>query len=228
MLPCQLNIAVDGPAGAGKSSVSRAVAEVLGLSYLDTGAMYRSLTWKALCRQVAPDDAAALAELARSTEWTYGELGGQQRLWMDRQPLPDEIRSTEVNQAVSTVSSHASVRAIVREKQQQMLARGGFIADGRDIGTVVLPSADLKVFLTASIEARAARRLREEGRDREQLPELMQAIAQRDHLDSTRDQSPLQQAPDAWRLDTTGMSFQQVVDSIVQRALAICTGEAPR
>lgn len=223
MLPCQLNIAVDGPAGAGKSSVSRAVAEALGLSYLDTGSMYRALTWKALQRQVSQHDALALAELAEKTTWEFVSTGEGANLWMDGGPLPSAIRSDTVTSLVSLVSSHEAVRASMVTKQRNLCERGGFIADGRDIGTVVMPRAELKIFLTATALERAERRRIEQGKPLDELPFLLQTIERRDHLDSTREHSPLRIAEGSWLLDTTGMQFMQVVYCIVQKAYSVCT-----
>ena len=223
MLPCQLNIAVDGPAGAGKSSVSRAVAEALGLSYLDTGSMYRALTWKVLQRQISYHDALGLAELAEMTTWKFVSTGDGANLWMDGEPLPSAIRSDSVTSLVSVVSSHEAVRAIMVAKQQKLCERGGFIADGRDIGTVVMPHAELKIFLTARAWERAERRRIEQGKSVDELPDLLKEIEHRDHLDSTREHSPLRMTENTWLLDTTGMHFTQVVDCIVQKACSVRT-----
>lgn len=223
MLPCQLNIAVDGPAGAGKSSVSRAVAEALGLSYLDTGSMYRALTWKVLQRQISYHDALGLAELAEMMTWKFVNTGEGANLWMDGEPLPSAIRSDSVTSLVSVVSSYEAVRTIMVAKQRKLCERGGFIADGRDIGTVVMPHAELKIFLTATALERAERRRIEQGKLVDELPDLLKEIERRDHLDSTREHSPLRMAEDTWLLDTTGMHFSQVVDCIVQKACSVRT-----
>ncbi len=223
MLPCQLNIAVDGPAGAGKSTVSRAVALALGLSYLDTGSMYRALTWKALQLHISPNDAERLTALAGDTIWSLTGSGAEAELLMDGQPLPKEIRSDQVTALVSTVSGHQAVRETVVRQQRAICAAGGFIADGRDIATVVMPGANLKVFLTASVAARAERRRLEQGKQLQELPELTRDIARRDEQDSSREHSPLRQARDAWVLDTTGMTFDSVVNRILEKARSVCT-----
>jgi len=223
LLPRQLNIAVDGPAGAGKSTVSRAVARALGLSYLDTGSMYRALTWKALQLQISPDDAKRLSALAEETVWSFIGRGARSELLMDGQPLPQEIRSDRVTALVSTISGHEAVREAVVGQQRAICAAGGFIADGRDIGTVVMPGAELKVFLTASVAARAERRRLEQGKQLQELPGLTQDIARRDEQDSSREHSPLRQAEDAWVLDTTGMTFDSVVNCILEKARSLCT-----
>lgn len=223
LLPCQLNIAVDGPAGAGKSTVSRAVAEALGLSYLDTGAMYRALTWKALQRHISPDDADRLVELATETTWALSETGIGADLLMDGQPIPAAIRSDRVTALVSAVSSHQSVRRVVVSQQRELCTAGGFIADGRDIGSVVMPDAHLKVFLTASVAERAERRRLEQGKSCQALQGLTRDIVNRDQQDSSREHSPLRQLADAWVLDTTGMTFDQVVDCILEKARSVCT-----
>lgn len=223
MLPRQLNIAVDGPAGAGKSTVSRAVARALGLSYLDTGSMYRALTWKALQLQISPDDAKHLSALAEETVWSFIGRGAESELLMDGRPLPQAIRSDRVTALVSMVSGHEAVREAVVRQQRAICAAGGFIADGRDIGTVVMPGAELKVFLTASVAARAERRRLEQGKQLQELPGLTEDIARRDEQDSSREHSPLRQAEDAWVLDTTGMTFDSVVNRILEKAHSLCT-----
>lgn len=222
MLPCQLNIAIDGPAGAGKSSVACAVAQVLGLVYLDTGAMYRAITWKALELQVPLTDARELGKLAASSKFSWSGGDGIPELYFDGKPLPTTIRSQEVTSQVSLVASYEEVRSELRQKQR-MLARGqGVIMDGRDIGTAVMPDAALKIFLTASLEERAKRRLHELGQDLSLLPQMMQAMTERDRKDATRQHSPLCIAQDAIEIDTTGLSFSQVVDLVVWHAQQVC------
>lgn len=222
LLPCQLNIAVDGPAGAGKSSVARAVAENLGLIYLDTGAMYRAITWKAMDLNLPLEDAQAMGKLAAATEFTWHDHGTGRQLFMDSQPLPSAIRSREVTRAVSLVSSYEPVRKVLRNQQRALCADNGVIMDGRDIGTAVMPDADLKIFLTASLQERARRRLQERGQSLGMLSEVMQEMAERDRYDSTRAHSPLCIAADAIVIDTTGLSLTQVVDSVVGHAQQIC------
>lgn len=225
MLPCQLNIAIDGPAGAGKSSVARAVAQALGLVYLDTGAMYRAITWKALELQAPLTDANALGRLAASSEFCWHGHGGVPELHMDGKPLPSAIRSQEVTSQVSLVASYEEVRSELRQKQRDLGKGPGVVMDGRDIGTVVMPAAALKIFLTASLEERAERRLKEQGQDLSLLPQMMQAMAERDHKDASRQHSPLSIAQDATVIDTSGLSLSQVVDLVIWHAQQVCPSE---
>jgi len=208
----RLVIALDGPAGSGKSSVATAVAERLGCAHLDTGAIYRAITLACQQAEVDLDDPAACARVAGSAR--IGLVAG--RTTLDGLDVEDAIRDDAVSRQVSTVSAHPEVREVLLEHQRTM-AHGGAVVEGRDIGTVVLPDADLKVFLTASAEERARRRAAQLGRD--DVAELQAAIEQRDLLDSTREVAPLRPADDAWELDTTGIPFDDVVAIIEHRAL---------
>ncbi len=225
LLPCQLNIAVDGPAGAGKSSVARAVADALGLTYLDTGAMYRAVTWKALQSGYDIHDAETMGALAAGTrfEWRQEQTG--LTLLVDGDLLHEGIRSESVTANVSLVASYETVRSVLRDRQRKLCTSRGVIMDGRDIGTVVMPGADLKVFLTANLLERAKRRLRELGGSDEELSGLMRSIAERDDKDSSREHSPLRPAPDAVIIDTTELNLQQVVELILRHANAVCAME---
>jgi len=195
-------VAIDGPAGSGKSTVSRAVAERLGLERLDTGAMYRAVAWAALDRGIDPQDAPGVAELAHEALIDPGPPD----VVIDGVVVTSAIRTPEVNRAVSAVAANPAVRAALVERQRAWAAaHGGGVVEGRDIGTVVFPDADLKVFLTAAAEERARRR-REESSD---------GVARRDELDSTRAASPLVQAADAKLIDTTCRSVEEVVDEIL-------------
>lgn len=194
-------IAIDGPAGAGKSTVSRAVADHLGLDRLDTGAMYRAVAWAALQRHLDLGDEAGLAALAETLRIDVGE-----RVLADGTDVTQAIREPEVNRAVSAVAATASVRAVLVARQRQWVVdHGGGVVEGRDIGSVVFPHADLKVYLTASPEERALRRS-EEGPD---------GVARRDRLDSTRAASPLEVADGARVVDTTGRSVDDVVKEVL-------------
>ncbi len=194
-------IAIDGPAGAGKSTVARAVAQHLGLDRLDTGAMYRSVAWAALQRHIDLDDQAALARLAETIRIEVGE-----RVVADGTDVTKFIRQPDVNRAVSVVAANPAVRAaLVARQRQWVLDHGGGVVEGRDIGSVVFPDADLKVFLTASPEERARRRS-EEGPD---------GVARRDRLDSTRAASPLEVADGAQVVDTTGRPVDEVVKEVL-------------
>lgn len=210
-------IAIDGPAGAGKSSVARAVAERLKLLYLDTGALYRSIGWKALRDGVDPEDPEAMARLCSTTRVEVARAAdGGCRFLVDGKDVTAAIRSPEAALAASAVSRHRCVRDHLLSIQREAGKRGGVILDGRDIGTVVFPDADLKIFLDAAPEVRAARRHRElvergVSADRERV--LEETVA-RDEADRTRDVAPLVPAADAVRVDTTDLTFEQVVERI--------------
>ncbi len=199
-------IAIDGPAGAGKSTIARALAASLGLGYLDTGAMYRAVTWAALRRGVAGDE-AAVAALAREVELEVGE-----RVLVDGVDVTAEIRTPEITAAVSAVAANSAVRAeLVRRQRAWARARGGGVLEGRDIGSVVFPDAEAKLYLTASPEVRAERRVAEAGGD---VAEVAAAIARRDQADRNRADGPLREADGALVVDTSGMTIAQVVDHV--------------
>jgi cytidylate kinase len=210
-------IAIDGPAGAGKSTVARALAERLGFTYLDSGAMYRCVALAALERGADLDDGAAMGELAGSLEI---ELDGD-RVVLDGHDAGAAIRSPEVTAASSRVSVHPGVREAMVARQRELIAAGRYVAEGRDIGTVVSPEAPLKVFLTASPEERARRRAEQKGEDAGAVLVSPRARAARDE---GREHSALRAAEDAVELDTTGLALDQVVDRVVtlarQRGLA--------
>lgn len=195
-------VAIDGPAGSGKSTVSRALSRRLGIPRLDTGAMYRAIAWAALDRGVEPSDADAVAAIARAAVIEVGP----DAVRMDGVDVTHEIRNASVNRAVSLVAAIPAVRAELVERQRAWVtAHGGGVVEGRDIGTVVFPDADLKVYLTATAEERARRR----------HDEAAEGVARRDRIDTTRSASPLTQADDARRLDTTGRSVDAVVEEIL-------------
>ena len=205
-------IAIDGPAGAGKSTVAREVARALGLAYLDTGAMYRAVTLAALARGIDPADGEACARLARELELTFDDGG---RILVDGWPGEPAIRSAEVSRSVSAVSAHPGVRRAVVSAQRALAARQGLVAEGRDTTTVVFPAADHKFFLTASESERARRRARELGEEH-RVGAVRAEIERRDRLDSTRAHSPLTRAPDAELVDTDGRSVAEVVERILE------------
>ena len=212
-------MAVDGPGGSGKSTVARALARRLGLRYLDTGAMYRALTWLALQRGIATDDPDALAELARSASLAVGTDPDAPTVMIEDVDVAGPIRGPEVTAAVSAVSAVPAVREQLVALQRTLIAvaagsSAGIVAEGRDIGTVVAPDAPVKVFLTASPTERARRRADETAADAAKT-EL--DLARRDQLDSSRASSPLAQAPDALVVDSTTMGVDEVVDMIVER-----------
>jgi cytidylate kinase len=205
-------IAIDGPAGSGKSTVARQLARHMGLEYLDTGAMYRAVTFAALRRQVDPADADRVAELARVVEMEVEETGVR----VDGVDATTEIRGPEVSRAVSVVAANPGVRAeLVRRQREWAHKRGGGVMEGRDIGTVVFPDAVLKVYLTARPEVRAERRAAEvTGLDYETVAADM---ARRDAYDSGRDTSPLRQADDALEVDTSDLTIDEIVESLARR-----------
>ena len=209
-----LRIALDGPAGSGKSSVARALADRLGATHLDTGAIYRAITLACVRSGVDLDDAVACAAIARTTHVERRDG----RTFLGGADVEDEVRGDVVSANVSVVSAHPAVREVLLGHQRALAAEGG-VVEGRDIGTVVLPDADLKVLLTASAEERARRRASQLGRD--DIAELQAAIERRDELDSTRPTAPLRAAEDAWVLDTTDVPFEDVVDIVEARVLAI-------
>lgn len=213
-----MNIAIDGPAGAGKSTVAQLVAKQLGFTYIDTGAMYRALTWMAMEKNVPLEREETLLELLRSITITLKQEPEGQKVFVDEQDVTAEIRHPQVTRQVSLVAKHAKVRALMVQLQQDMASKENVVMDGRDIGTHVLPHADVKIFLTASIEERAMRRYKEliEKGHQPNLEELKQEIATRDKLDSERETAPLKCAEDALVLDSTGLSIPQVVERIVQ------------
>lgn len=205
-------IAIDGPAGSGKSTVARALARRLGLEYLDTGAMYRAVTFAALRRGIDPADADIVAKVACEVDLSV-EVGG---VVVDGIDATIEIRGPEVSRAVSIVAANPEVRAeMVRRQRAWAEARGGGVLEGRDIGTVVFPDAELKVYLTAEPAERARRRA-EEVSDLD-YDTVAADMARRDALDSGRATSPLAEAPDALHLDTTGLAVEEIIDVLVHR-----------
>jgi CMP/dCMP kinase len=202
-------VAIDGPAGSGKSTIARALAHRLGIDYLDTGAMYRGVAFAAMRRGVDVHDADAVAGVARDVEMRIEA----DSVIVDGVDATVEIRSREVTSAVSPVAANSAVRRELVERQREWARRhGGGVLEGRDIGTVVFPDADLKVYLTASPRVRAERRAAEEGRDAD---DVERALVARDRYDSTRADSPLGEAPGSLVVDTTGLAIGQVLDRIV-------------
>jgi pantoate ligase/cytidylate kinase len=213
------NIAIDGPAGAGKSTVTRALARRLGLLYLDTGAMYRAVTWWVLQQGVDPASEEAVAPLLHDLDLQLSAAGdGDQRVSLNGRDVSEAIRSPEVTAQVSAVAAHPCVREALTRQQRLLGARGGLVAEGRDIGTAVFPDAECKVFLTATAAERARRRaedLRQRGYAVPPLEELEASIAERDRLDSSRAVAPLRQAEDAAELVTDGLSIEAVIEALV-------------
>ncbi|MEY3493767.1 MAG: cytidylate kinase [Actinomycetota bacterium] len=202
-------VAIDGPAGAGKSTIARSLASRLGVQYLDTGAMYRAVTAEALKTSISLDDSSAVGTLARDCDLHVG----LDLVTINGRDVTKEIRTPEVTSAVSIVAAHSSVRSEMRRRQREWGdARGGGVIEGRDIGTVVFPDATLKVFLTASPRVRAERRVAQAGGDVDQVEA---SITERDRLDSTRPDSPLAESSDAVVVDTSHSSIDDVVDRII-------------
>lgn len=218
-----LVIAIDGPAGSGKSTTARLVADQLGLLHLDTGAMYRAVTLKVLERGVSPSDTDAISRLIDSTTVELRRKGPSLQVLLDGRDVTDRIRDADVTRAVSAVSSIRKVRETMVEQQRSLGMNQGVVLEGRDIGTVVFPNADVKIFLVASLDARAIRRKKElEKKGKEiHLKELQEEIAQRDALDSTREESPLKRAPDAIELDTSNLTIGEQVEFVVRKAKEI-------
>jgi len=203
-------IAIDGPAGSGKSTVARRVADRLGLDYLDTGAMYRAVAFAAMRRGVDPEDRETVARLATRIELQVSDAG----VTVDGVDATIEIRSPEVTRAVSAVAANLDVRReLVRRQREWVAERGGGVVEGRDMGSVVFPDADVKVYLTANDRERATRRS-QEMLDMH-FDQVAADIARRDHVDSTREASPLARAADAVTVDTTGRSIDEVVSVVL-------------
>ena len=223
----KLTIAIDGPAGSGKSSVARRVAQMLGYLYLDSGAMYRALALKALRRHVALNDESGLEALANETHIELKPPTAEQeaagiknRVFLDGAEVTQEIRTAEVAQAASWLATFAGVRKVLVSEQKRAGAGGGVVMEGRDIGTVVFPNAELKIFLDASPEVRAERRWKEhqEKGDKFTLAEVLVEVRERDRRDRERKVSPLVRAADAVLVDNTAMGIEETARLIVMLA----------
>jgi CMP/dCMP kinase len=220
----RITIAIDGPAASGKSTTAKLVAQRLGYLHLDTGAMYRAITLGVMNQHIdvtARERVQAFAQAANLVVEARGSRGN--RILLNGKDVTAEIRSPEVTNNVSTVSSYEAVRSVLVREQRKLAAQGGIVLEGRDIGTVVLPDADLKIFMNAAVSERARRRKKElltagiEVGDEDVVKE----IEERDRKDSTREVSPLKEAPDAVRLDTSSLTIEEQVDFIVARAQSI-------
>ena len=208
-------VAIDGPAGAGKSTIAKALALRLGVPYLDTGAMYRAVTYAVLRDKLNPAEHAAVGRLAQTMVLTMANG----RVEVDGVDVTDTIRGTEVTSAVSIVAAISEVRQVLREQQRDWVRQhGGGVVEGRDIGTVVFPDATLKVYLTASPEVRAQRRVAEAGGD---VAAIANSIAERDRLDSTRADSPLYAAADSAWVDTSDLDIDQVVSMLYEKTVTL-------
>ncbi len=213
-------IAIDGPSGAGKSTVAKAVAKELGFSCLDTGAMYRAVAWQALKLGVALDDEEALGRIAQDYEISFGHDAGDplpKRVFIGGTEVTQDIRTAEIDKAVSPVSATPAVRAALLEQQRRIGNAGDYVVEGRDIGTVVFPQAEVKIFLTASDEERAHRRVRQNvdrGVGSIDYEEVLADLRRRDTCDSTRAVAPLRPAEDAVHIDSTSHYIEEVIDEI--------------
>ncbi|MEG0384451.1 MAG: (d)CMP kinase [Solibacillus sp.] len=216
----KIQIAIDGPAGAGKSTIAKIVAEALNFTYIDTGAMYRAVTYKGINENIQLHDAEALEKMLRTTTITLKPSEQGQLVFVDGENVSEAIRSNEVTSNVSQVAAHANIREILVAMQQQLAANGGVVMDGRDIATHVLKEAELKIFMSATVEERAHRRYLDNERRgiTSTIESLQEEIALRDKLDSEREASPLIQAEDALFLDTTNLSIDEAAQAILKLA----------
>ena len=212
-------IAIDGPSGVGKSTVARAVAARLGWTYVESGAMYRAVALLALESGTPLEDAAALGEIAAGAKFRFETTDSVNRLWLNGRDVTEAIRAPEVTDAASIVSTHAVVRKHLVDRQRALGAAGSVVMEGRDIGTVVFPGADLKIFLDAAPEVRGQRRLHDkESAQASSAETVLREIAERDRRDQTREVSPLVPAADAVRIDTSRLTAAQVTEQILEIA----------
>ena len=211
-----MQVAIDGPASSGKSTISKLIAKENHFLYLDTGAMYRVVTLAVLRNHISLEDYDAINELVQNIEIRFTMKDGKQSVFMNGEDVTDEIRSVEVTKNVSAVSALKEVRTKLVHLQQEIAENHSIIMDGRDIGTVVLPQAEIKIFLVASVEERAKRRFIENQEKGIEMSyeELVEDIRRRDHIDSTRKESPLKKADDAIEIDTTTMTIEDVVKAV--------------
>lgn len=212
-----INVAIDGPAGAGKSTIAREAAKRLGYVYVDTGALYRAVALYILQRHIDPDDGSKVVSVLPMIEVELKYVDGEQRVYLCGENVSRVIRTPEVSMAASTVSAYPKVRELLFRLQQETAANNNVIMDGRDIGTVVLPKAQVKIFLTASAEERATRRyneLTEQGK-KVIYEEILEDIKIRDYNDSHRAIAPLKQAPDAVLIDTTELTIEESINAVV-------------
>ena len=215
-----IQIAIDGPGGAGKSTVARAVAAKMGIVYVDTGALYRTIGYYVRQKDVDPTDREAVGACLGDISIAISYVEGKQHVFLNGEDLGDKIRTPEMSMYASAVSAIPAVRAFLLDTQRDIAAKNSVIMDGRDIGTVILPNADVKIFLTASEECRAKRRydeLRAKGQQ-VTLEDVLAEMNQRDKQDSTRDIAPTAAAEDAVMLDNTHMTFEQTVDAVIALA----------
>ncbi len=219
----KIKIAIDGPAASGKSTTAREVANRLNYTYIDSGAMYRAVTLKALQENVPVTDEQRVAKLAEKLKISFGSHPAKTIIYMNGKDVSDAIRTPRIDKNISPVAANPRVREILVRKQQELGRLGGVVMDGRDIGTVVFPDAELKIYLVASVEERARRRLKELQQKGQSLPleEIMDDIRYRDAQDMGRKHGPLRKAPDAVEIDTTHLTIDQQVEKIVTLAQQI-------
>lgn len=219
----KIRIAIDGPAAAGKSTVAKNIAKKLNIVYIDTGAMYRALTLKALDKNIDIKDEQALIQLLKATEIELVQQENEQKVLLDGYDVTEDIRNQKVTNVVPYVAEHKQVREELVRRQRKLADRISVVMDGRDIGTYVLPDAELKIFLIASVEERAKRRHQEnvEKGFPSDLAQIMKEIKERDERDSNRATSPLVQAEDAIAIDTTSLSIEEVTEKILQEVKKI-------
>ncbi len=213
-----INIAIDGPAGAGKSSLAKALAAKLSYTYIDTGALYRAVAYKALSLGISVRDNESIINMLEETDIYFKHINGVQRVFVDGEDVSGKIRTNEISSAASTVSAIPEVRTFLLGLQREIASKENIVMDGRDIGTVVLPSADIKIFLTASSEDRASRRYEEQKNTASSVSyeEILSTMIQRDKNDSERSVAPLKPADDAVILDNSGFEPQQTIDAALK------------
>lgn len=216
----EIVIAIDGPAGAGKSTTAREVAKRLNLLFLDTGAMYRAITLKAIRAGIDLNDQPRIVDMTNSTALLFKIIDHEQHLFMDGEDVSVDIRRPDVTAGTTPISGHAEVRKILVKWQQDIGANGGVVAEGRDTTSVVFPNAEVKIYMKADLEARAARRVRDLAKigQTTTVAEQMELLAKRDHADSSRAASPLTKVADAREIDTSNLTFEEQVQKIIDLA----------
>lgn len=212
-----ISIAIDGPAGAGKSTISKKVSNNIGFVYIDTGALYRAIGYYAVSNKIDPKDSKRVSEFLKGINISLDFIDGKQCVLIDGIDVSDKIRTPEISMAASNVSAIPKVREFLLDLQKNIALKNNVVMDGRDIGTVVLPNADIKIFLTASIEERAKRRYNDLIKKDKNIKfqDVLNDVKQRDYNDSNRDIAPLKPADDAIILDTTGESLEQSVERLL-------------
>ena len=216
----KINIAIDGPAASGKSTTAKLLAKKLGFIYVDTGAMYRAATLHILRNHIDPGNETAVLSCLSDMNISIKLVNGEQRTYLNGEDVSDLLRTPEINRAISAIASYPGVRTMMVRQQQRLASGGGVIMDGRDIGTVVLPDAELKIFMIADLQERAKRRLKEMTKANENidLQEVITDIKRRDELDAARSTGPLKKADNARELDTSALTIEQQVEQIARWA----------